>query len=134
MLEDISPLRSVEFGGTRKAKIRLLTDLKGLIEQGRLRFPRVGPWLELRRQLLAYVLDDRKIEQDAVMALAVAVKQLMRQMADAKDSAPFDFWSEVRDAPSIVDEVDEVQETPEERQARRFSYRLRRAGVVISMP
>lgn len=93
LLGDLHPFRGVEFGGTRKAKMRMLTDLKGLIEQGRLRFPRSGVWLDLRRQLLAYVLDDRRIEQDAVMALAVAIKQVMRQMANAQDTAPFDFWS-----------------------------------------
>lgn len=99
MLTGIHPLRNVEFGGTRAKKMRMLTDLKGLIEQGRLRFPREGVWLDLRRQLIAYMLDDRRIEQDAVMALACAVKQVMRQMYGARHVAPFDFWSVPPPAP-----------------------------------
>jgi len=97
LLGDLHPFRGVEFGGTKKNKMRMLTDLKGLIEQGRLRFPRSGTWLDLRKQLLSYILDDRRIEQDAVMALCVAVKQVMRQMADARDAAPFDFFEEPTD-------------------------------------
>jgi hypothetical protein len=125
MLDGVWPLRSVEFGGTRWRKKRMLTDLKALIEQGRLRFPRSGPWLELRRQLLGYIIEDRKIEQDAVMALAVAVKQIMRQMAGALDEAPFDFWGEGGEPvenPVIVKER-ERQRTQEELTA----YRLKRA-------
>ena len=97
LLGDLHPFRGVEFGGTKKNKMRMLTDLKGLIEQGRLRFPRSGVWLDLRKQLLAYILDDRGIEQDAVMALAVAVKQVMRDMANAVDAAPFDFFEPPKD-------------------------------------
>jgi hypothetical protein len=121
LLGDLHPFRGVEFGGTKKQKMRLLTDLKGLIEQGRLRFPRVGVWLQLRRQLLAYVLDDRKIEQDAVMALAVATKQLMRQMANAKDTAPFDFWEPPRD-----EEGNEVLKERQKTDDEWATYRLRR--------
>lgn len=126
LLGDLHPFRGVEFGGTKKQKMRLLTDLKGLIEQGRLRFPRTGPWLQLRRQLLAYVLDDRKIEQDAVMALAVAVKQLMRQMANAKDSAPFDFWEPPRDEQGN-EVLRERQRTEQEWATYRLQRRIERA-------
>ena len=76
LLSDIQPLRAVEFGGTKAKKIRLLTDLKGMIEQGKLRFPRSGPWLDLRRQLLGYRYEDKKLETDGVMALAVAIRQV----------------------------------------------------------
>jgi hypothetical protein len=100
LLGDIHPFRGVEFGGTKKNKMRLLTDLKALIEQGRLRFPRTGVWLVLRRQLLAYALDDRRLEQDAVMALAVAVKQVMRQMGTGQTAAPFAFWAGYTEVPS----------------------------------
>ena len=67
------PVRMVEFGGTRQKKLMLLNQLKKVIEDGRLKLPKHGKWLGVRRQLLGYKLDDRKIEQDAVMALAVAV-------------------------------------------------------------
>lgn len=140
LLEGIHPIRHVEFGGTKKQKMRLLTDLKGLIEQGRLRFPREGVWLVLRRQLLAYILDDRRIEQDAVMALAVATKQIMRQMAGT-NSAPFDFWRTLEETRRVdsgheiqapLDTADPDTSDPAVAEAveqERNAYRLRRAGV-----
>ena len=66
------PIRSVEFGGHAGRKLKLLIDLKTAWRQGKLTFPRSGPWLTLRRQLLGYRLDDKKLQTDAVMALAVA--------------------------------------------------------------
>ena len=127
LLGDLHPFRGVEFGGTKKAKMRMLTDLKGLIEQGRLRFPRSGVWLDLRKQLLAYILDDRGIEQDAVMALAVAVKQVMRQMANAKDSAPFDFFEEP-ELPDGVSLFKKKRMTEEDWRKRRLA---RRIGIAV---
>jgi hypothetical protein len=127
LLGDLHPFRGVEFGGTRKNKLRMLTDLKGLIEQGRLRFPRSGVWLDLRRQLLAYIIDDRAIEQDAVMALAVAVKQVMRQMQGAKDTAPFDFFEAPKDeegAPIVIPGT-QVIDLKKHRLARRLANATR---------
>jgi hypothetical protein len=86
------PVRSVEFGGTRGKKLKLLNDLKKAIETGSLRFPRSGPWLVLRRQLLGYRLDDRKLSTDAVMALAVAVKMANLNPVGSQPSAPFDYF------------------------------------------
>lgn len=73
MFRDALPItvRSVEFGGTRGRKLKLLSNLKTAIEQRKLRFPRSGPWLTLRRQLLGYRLSDKNLQTDAVMALAV---------------------------------------------------------------
>ena len=95
-LSDLHPFRGVEFGGVRSRKLKLLTDLKGYIEQGKLRFPRVGVWLELRAQLLAYRLDDAKLKTDAVMALAVAVRQLVfnASLSSWDESVPFDVYDE----------------------------------------
>ena len=96
-LQDLHPFRAVEFGGARSKKLKLLTDLKGYIESGRLRFPKQGPWLDLRKQLLAYRLDDKNLKTDAVMALAVAVKQLVSgaaAVAASEQSTPFDFYDE----------------------------------------
>jgi len=93
LLSDIKPLRAVEFGGTKAKKIRLLTDLKGFIEQGRLKFPRSGPWLDLRRQLLGYRLEDRKLETDAVMALAVAIRQVTLSPKGGRETI-FDYFHE----------------------------------------
>ena len=74
MFRDALPIsvRSVEFGGTRGRKLKLLGNLKTAIEQGKLVFPRHGLWLQLRRQLLGYRLNDKGLQTDAVMALAVA--------------------------------------------------------------
>ena len=88
----INPLRSVEFGGTRGKKLRLLNTLKTFLENGKLQFPRSGRWLELRRQLLGYRLDDRNIETDAVMALAVAVYLLALTPEGSVAAMPFDYF------------------------------------------
>jgi hypothetical protein len=71
----------------------LLNGLKKVIEDGRLKLPRHGKWLGVRRQLLGYKLDDRKIEQDAVMALAVAVDVAKRNPGAAANEVPFDYFS-----------------------------------------
>jgi hypothetical protein len=99
MFRDLLPiptLRSIEFGGSRGKKLRLLNDLKKALETGTLRFPRSGPWLTLRRQLLGYRLDDKKLETDAVMALAVAIQMLryVPGMALPGEVIPgFDFFN-----------------------------------------
>lgn len=90
-LLDIKALRSVEFGGTRGKKLKLLNDLKAMLEKGELRFPRVGKWLELRRQLLGYRLDDKGLQTDAVMALAVAVS-ILKKNPGGPVSRPFDYF------------------------------------------
>ena len=88
----ITPLRSVEFGGTRGRKLRLLNTLKEYLEAGRLEFPRSGRWLELRRQLLGYRIEDRGLETDAVMALAVAVYLVAMNPAGGTQLSPFDYF------------------------------------------
>lgn len=86
------PVRMVEFGGTKQKKLHLLNALKKVIEEGKLRLPKDGKWLGVRRQLLGYKLDDRKIEQDAVMALAVAVDVAGRNPFASSTSVPFDYF------------------------------------------
>lgn len=95
-LSDLHPFRGVEFGGVKSRKMKLLTDLKGYIEKGWLRFPKKGVWLDLRRQLLAYRIDDSRLKTDAVMALAVAVRQLVNHaaMTTWDESIPFDIYDE----------------------------------------
>lgn len=94
MFRDLLPIsvRMVEFGGTKAKKLMLLNQLKKVIEDGRLKLPRHGKWLGVRRQLLGYKLDDRKIEQDAVMALAVAVDVAKRNPGAAAENVPFDYF------------------------------------------
>jgi hypothetical protein len=100
LLADLHPLRCVEFGGTRSKKLRLLLDLKSSIEGGKLKVPRSGLWLTLRRQLLGYRLEDRKLETDAVMALALAVREARRQPSETSDGR-FEFFGD--DVPSPLD-------------------------------
>jgi hypothetical protein len=88
----ITPLRAVEFGGTRGRKLRLLNDLKLALEKGLIKFPRKGKWLELRRQLMGYKLDDKGLSTDAVMALAVAVSLMMRTPAGSVPKREFDYF------------------------------------------
>ena len=93
MLSGIPGLRGVEFGGSPKNKHRLLMDVKAMIEKGQIKFPRSGLWLELRRQLLAYRLQDRKLSQDAVMALAIAVRLVVRTPeGKVTSSLPFSYF------------------------------------------
>lgn len=83
-------VRSIEFGGTTQKKRKLLGDLRTMLDTGRLKMPRSGVWLIVRRQLLGYKIDDKNIEQDAVMALACAVAVIKTQRPGAEASSPFD--------------------------------------------
>ena len=84
-------IKSVEFGGIRGRKLKLLVALKQAIENGKLTFPRSGPWLTLRRQLLGYRLEDKKLQTDAVMALAVAWS-LIKYVSPGEAHMPFDYF------------------------------------------
>jgi hypothetical protein len=70
---DVPNITNVEFGGTLQKKRMLLGDLRTVIDEGRLLLPHEGIWQQVRKQLLRYKLEDRKLEQDAVMALVCAV-------------------------------------------------------------
>ena len=84
-------LTNVEFGGTIQKKRMLLGDLRTLIDEGRLLLPDTGVWREVRRQLLRYKLEDRKLTQDAVMALVCAVYLLRRTPVGGLLSSEFDL-------------------------------------------
>jgi len=86
------PVRSIEFGGTAGRKLKLLNNLKSLLEQGKLKFPRTGLWLTLRRQLLGYRYPDKNLETDAVMALAVACTLLALSPSDNAPMQPLDYF------------------------------------------
>lgn len=95
-------VRAIEFGGSIQKKRKLLGDLRTMIDEGRLFLPRKGLWLKVRRQLLGYKLDDRKIEQDAVMALACAIAEVRRTPLAGKTSLPFSYH--------VDDDADELPE------------------------
>ena len=88
----IRPLRGFDFGGTKAKKVELLNDLKAVIDKGQLELPMGGPWDELRRQLLIYKLDDKKLEQDAVMALAIAVRHALRNPEKGVENPTFTYF------------------------------------------
>lgn len=90
---EVPSLFNVEFGGTIQKKRKLLGDLRTIIDSGRLILPRTGIWSQVRKQLLGYKLEDRGIEQDAVMALVCAVYLLRRAPSDGENSVPFDLSS-----------------------------------------
>lgn len=88
----IKPLRSFDFGGSKSRKLGLLSDLKAVIDRGEMSLPRGGAWDELRRQLLGYRLDDKKIETDGVMALALAVHDIIRNPERAHPNPVIDYF------------------------------------------
>lgn len=88
----IKPIRGFDFGGTKSKKVELLNDLKAVIDKGQISFPVGGAWDELRRQLLAYKLDDKKLEQDAVMALAIAVRHALRNPEKPVNDPVFTYF------------------------------------------
>lgn len=88
----IRPLRGFDFGGTKAKKVELLNDLKAVIDKGQLELPMGGAWDELKRQLLAYRLDDKKLEQDAVMALAIAVRHALRNPEKGVENPTFTYF------------------------------------------
>lgn len=89
-LGNIHPLRGVEFGGVSQRKLKMLGDLRTMLDQGKLVLPRHGLWLQLRRELAGYKLADRSIVQDAVMALVCAVSEARRSPGEgAQQSVSF---------------------------------------------
>jgi hypothetical protein len=88
----IRPIRGYDFGGTKAKKLDILSDLRAALDKRRLVFPKTGVWLRLRRQLLSYKLDDKKLEQDAVMALAVALRHAIRNNGQALDNPSFLYF------------------------------------------
>ena len=90
----IKPLRDYDFGGTRAKKLELLADLKAVIDRGQVKFPRRGPWMELRRQLLGYKLNDKHMDTDAVMALALSVRHAVRNPSNPVIKPVFSYFGE----------------------------------------
>lgn len=88
---EVPTVRSIEFGGTTAKKRKLLGDVRTMMDEGRLLLPRHGVWMHVRRQLLGYKIDDRSIEQDAVMALACAIAEVRRAVPNGVGGLDFDF-------------------------------------------
>lgn len=88
----IRPLLDFDFGGKAAQKAELLADLRAVLDKKQVALPRSGRfWGELRRQLLGYRLDDKKLTTDAVMALALAVRYAIRNPTTPSDRK-FEFF------------------------------------------
>ena len=74
-LADIRPSHPLNFGGP-KAKINMLTNLRAALSTKKLSLPK--SWIRVQRELTGYRLDDAKIQQDCVMALAGATELAAR--------------------------------------------------------
>ena len=118
----VPQVQSVEFGGTALAKRSMLSDVKTMLDTGRLRMPAVGDWLEVRNQFRRYKLADKKIEQDAVMAVAVAVKAMRR--ARPMSSASVSFDARLYDVPEPTGDAAGWINRPYEHPRRRVAERL----------
>ena len=71
LLVGIHPSRPINFGGP-SAKMQMLTNLRAALAKRKLILPEAGVWVAARRELANYRLNDQKITQDIVMALAMA--------------------------------------------------------------
>ena len=89
--EEVPNVTNVEFGGTVQKKDKMLGDLRTIIDEGRLLLPKDGIWSKVRAQLLHYRRDDRKITQDAVMALVCAIYLVRHTPTDGQASVPMDM-------------------------------------------
>jgi hypothetical protein len=88
----VRPLREYDFGGSKGKKLELLSDLKAAIDRGDIRLPRTGVWSELRRQILGYKLEDKKLETDLLMALALAVRHATRNPTNPVAHPRFSYF------------------------------------------
>lgn len=89
----VRPLREYDFAGSKGKKLELLADLKAVIDKGAIKLPRSGGWLMLRRQLLGYKLDDKKLDTDLVMAFALAVRYATRNSGEVARDATFSYYN-----------------------------------------
>lgn len=90
MLRDLRPNRPFDFAGSDK-KTRTLIDLRNRLATGRLILP--VSWQGWRQEVISYRLDDKKIRNDRVMALAGAVAVATQGMNSGP--RPFDVHARV---------------------------------------
>lgn len=91
MLRDLRPNRPFDFAGPDK-KTKTLLDLRNRLATGRLLLP--AAWQGWRQEVMSYRLDDKKIRNDRVMALAGVVAVATQGMNTAP--VKFDVHARVR--------------------------------------
>ncbi len=70
MLTGLHPQRPINFGGQSKVKLDILANLRDALNKGDLIIP--DSMIGLKREIMNYRLKDEKIQQDRVIALAIA--------------------------------------------------------------
>jgi hypothetical protein len=102
--EAIWPVLQFDFAGRASKKLDMLGDVKTLVEKDAIRLPGRGRlWQKLRRQMLGYRITDKKIEQDLVMALGLAVYHAVRNSGEVAPTNDFDYFG-FSDEPQEDDE------------------------------
>ncbi len=86
LLAGLKPQRPLNFAGN-KVKVKALTDLRAALSKRTIVIP--ASWLRMKREILNYRMDDSKIVQDCVMALAGG-SHIALQGYNSWQSRPFD--------------------------------------------
>lgn len=87
LLVRLSPQKPLNFGGSGQVKLDVLTNLRALLLRGELIMP--NSMAGLKSEVLSYRLDDKKLVQDRVMALAGAAWVATKSVGGSA-SAAFD--------------------------------------------
>lgn len=90
LLRNLKPLRPFDFAGPDR-KLKTLIDLRNRLATGRLVLP--ASWQGWRQEVISYRLDDKKIRNDRVMALAGVVAVATQGMSTGP--RPFDMHATV---------------------------------------
>lgn len=95
LLAGVHPQRSINFGGP--SKLPMLTNLRAALVQKKLVMP--DSWMPAKRELLNYRLQDQKLRQDVVMALAMAAEVASRGFS-GQTHRPFNVQGRVSARPT----------------------------------
>lgn len=85
MIAGLSPTKPLEFGGSSKVKLDVLTNLRTALVRGDLLIP--AEMTGLKREILSYRLNDKKLVQDRVIALAGAAWVASKYMGGSMQAA-----------------------------------------------
>jgi hypothetical protein len=86
-LMDLRPQKGLELAGQNNIKLQMLANLRAALSTKKLILPQA--WTGVRREILNYRLDDKTIQNDRVMALAMATWIAAKGYGGS--AAPIDF-------------------------------------------